>query len=266
MPGVENLTSNYSNDYTAGAKLYITVTMPAASDVQIADVARRMNDLKGTDFDGYTQTTEFVLGNRIKAEFADVLNPAQIADRSRRLRQIGSALPTADIAWFGGLDLRNSPPVAESLAAVRIGLGTVPAQVVISPADRSPMWTVDFPFNAQREENVQRQLSGLPLGLRAVTVKSGALSFMSVTVQDPKTAYQDLTRVIERVRPGPEHPVTLYWIGPEAKYGGLKFNGSVHLSGCQYPRNAGEEEPQKYLTPEAIELQRRLREEFDTCK
>lgn len=267
MPGVERFTASYSNDYTAGSYLNLTATMPAAPEGQIAEVAKRINDLKRDDFDGYRQRTKFIVGNRITGEFDAVLNPDQVADRSRRLRQIGSAAPTADITWSGnGLDLRNAPPAAESFAAVRSGLAAKPAHVTVLPQDTSPMWEVDFPFNAQQEAHIQRQLSGLPVDVAAVTVANGALSSLSVRVHDPKTAYQDLAAVIAPVQPTPEHPMMLQWTWAGTETAERKFAGSVQVSGCQYPRTAGEEDPHSYYAPEAIDLQRRLRDEFDTCR
>lgn len=266
MPGVESVMMSYSNDFTAGSSLDVTATMPAASEKQIADVAKRINDLTQDDFEGYSQTTEFVVGNRITAEFDDALNPDHVADRSRRLRQIGSAIPAAEITWAGNdLDLDNAPPAAESFAAVRTGLPAGPAHVTVLPQGDSPLWEVDFPFTARKEEHIRRQLSGLPVEVASVTVANGALSSLSVGVHHPGTAYRDLTAAIASIRPKPGHPMMLQWTWDATDNAEREFAGSVHVSGCRYPRTTGEKDPRSYFTPDAIELQRRLRAEFDTC-
>jgi len=266
MPGVDDVSSIYSNDFTAGSNLTLTVSMPAASDAQIAEVATRINDLKQDDFDGYRQMTEFKIGDRLMLKLGAELNSGRIAELARRLRQIGLAIPTAQIDWLDGeLELRNAPDVAGSLAAVRTGLGNEPVRVNIMTHDSAPMWTVDFPFSSQQEKNIRSQLSGLPVDVASVEVENGRLSSLSVGVRHPKTAYQDLSALIGTVRPTREHPMRLEWDWNGTDEHARQFSGQVHVAGCRYGDHAGEKDPARYYTPGAIDLQRRLRNEFDAC-
>jgi hypothetical protein len=44
------------------------------------------------------------------------------------------------------------------------------------------------------------------------------------------------------------------------------FSGSVDVGACNYISNSeGELHPEKYMTPDALALQQRLRKQFDTC-
>ena len=58
-------------------------------------------------------------------------------------------------------------------------------------------------------------------------------------------------------------PVMVRW--QEDSNAERKLLGSVHLGGCDYGNTLGEKEPEKYLTAEALDLQERLRGEFDDC-
>ncbi|MBF6413212.1 hypothetical protein [Nocardia cyriacigeorgica] len=63
--------------------------------------------------------------------------------------------------------------------------------------------------------------------------------------------------MIEVVEPTPEHPLYLWWHLPDTSA------GSVHVAGCEYAGTAGERNPEN---PEALDLQRRVRAEFDGCR
>ncbi|ETA66581.1 hypothetical protein AmyhaDRAFT_0343 [Haloechinothrix halophila YIM 93223] len=265
MPGVEDFRVIYSNSVKTGSKLNVTVRMPTASEAQIAEVATRITVLKQDDFDGYSESTEFEIGDRLMLRFDGQLSSDRVVKRARRLRQLGSAVPKAEINWYGGeLELREAPDIAGSLAAVRTEFGSEPVRVEVMPDD-GPWWTVDFPFSIAQQQRIRGQLSELRVDVAYVRVANGRPSGLSVGVSDPKTAYRDLNALIATMRPTREHPMSLSWRWDGSAQDDRKFQGMVHVAGCGYSNTAGEKDPERYFTQKAIDLQRRLRDEFDTC-
>lgn len=267
LPGVAKFDADYVNDFEAGASLRLSVYVPEATEPQVVAIAQRITDITRGQFGGYRQETAFAVAGRAEVQTGAEPDPPQVADRVRRLRQMISAIPTAEITWSdGGLSLRDAPEAAASFAAVRGGLAGEPARVKVMPRGAGPMWEVDFPFDAEQERRLAGQVAAFPFDVRSVALEKGFPSTLIVGVRDPKTAYADLTAVISTFHPTREHPLRLMWHSSGRTSGGLEFAGSVHVSGCQYVPDAGEQEPGKYYTPEAIELQRRLRAEFDACR
>ncbi|MGY4101781.1 hypothetical protein ACW2Q0_19835 [Nocardia sp. R16R-3T] len=266
MPGVESISVDYSNDFTRGTYLDLDLSMRAASEAQIAEVVDRINTIKRHDFDSHQQSTDFALGDRLELKLGANLDPNRIAARARELRQLGTSLPGAAITGTNsGIEIEKSPPTTDSLAAVRTVLGDDPAQVTIRPVDRQPVWTVDLPFGTQQEQDIQTLLAALPVPVAFVRINDGHLANLSVGVSSPETAYQDLTAVIATARPASDHPLDLRW-----NWGGYspdkQFTGSVEVAGCSDRNTAADAHPEHYLTPDAIDLQRRLRSEFETCR
>lgn len=266
MPGVQDYWATYTNDFTTGSNLTLYVRMPAASDAQIAAVATRINEVKQDDFDGYNQTTEFKIGVRVNLELPGELNADRVAELTRRLRPIGATIPTSVIEWrYDELVLSNAPEVAASLAAVRTGLGDERVPVTVLTDGSGPRWTVDFPFSSRQEQVVRGQLAESPADVVAVGIEKGRISSLSVEVRHPRGAYHDLRALIETVRPTRSHPMRLEWEWPGSEGSARRFSGQVDVAGCRYGNTAGEQDPGRYYTPGAIDLQRRLRDEFDAC-
>ncbi|MBF6324461.1 hypothetical protein [Nocardia cyriacigeorgica] len=261
MPGVELFSASYSNNITHGSVLDLSIRMLAATEGQVTAVARRIAEIKGDYFDGYDQSAEFTVGKTVTLTRGERLDPDRLGTDTRLIRQLGGALPGADINWFrdsgSSIDIRDAPPVAHSLAAARAVLGDEPTRVEVMPAGDEPMWRVDFPFSAERERQISGRLATLPVSVAALTIERGQLSYMSVGVRDAASAYADIAAVIEAVGPTPEHPLYLWWHLPDTSA------GSVHVAGCEYAGTAGERDPEN---PEALDLQRRVRAEFDGCR
>lgn len=267
MPGVEMYSASYSNDITHGAVLDLSIRMPAATEDQVTAVARRINEIKGDYFDGYDQSAQFVVGKNLTIRRKEQLDPEQLATDTRLTRQIGGALPGSEITWFRNtenrIEIREAPPAAQTLGAVRAVIGDELTTVEVMPAGDDPMWRVGFPFSAEREQQIQQLLAGLPVSVNALNIDDGHLSNMSVNMRDTASAYGDIVAVIDAVRPTPEHPLFLMWNLPDDS--GKTGGGSVHVAGCEYPGTAGEQDPEKYYSPEALDLQRRVRAAFDGC-
>ncbi len=266
MPGVESISVDYSDDFTRGTYLDLDLSTRAASETQIAEVVDRIKTIKRHDFDSYQQSTDFAVGDRLELKLGANLDPDRIAARARELRQLGTSLPAAAIRGTdSGIEIEKAPPATDSLAAVRTVLGNDPTQVTIRPTDRQPVWTVDLLFDTQQEQDIRTLLDALPVPVAFVRIDDGHLANLSVGVHSPDSAYQDLTAVIATARPTSDHPMDLRW-----NWGGYspdkQFTGSVEVAGCSDGTTAAEAHPEHYLTPDAIDVQRGLRTEFETCR
>ncbi|MEU0501055.1 hypothetical protein [Nocardia sp. NPDC005998] len=264
MPGVDSVTVDYANDSTQGTYLDLTISMRKASEAQIADVVDCINAIKRHDFDNFQQSADFTVGDQLELKLDAALDPARISTRANMLRELGASLPGAAITWStSAIEIEKSPPTTDSLAAVRTVLGGDRAQVTIRPANRAPGWTVDLPFSTQQEHDIQALLTDLPAQVAFVRVTDGHIANLSVGVHSPDTAYQDLTAIIASTRTS-EHPMDLRWNWGSYTPDKL-FTGSVKIAGCTERDSAADAHPERYLTPDAIALQGRLRSEFEIC-
>ncbi|WP_280265142.1 hypothetical protein [Nocardia wallacei] len=282
MPGVTSAYVNYSNDITQGVTTSVSADMHDATIDQIEAVAARVADSHRQDFDEYKRSASFYVGGGTVEHRTDrpdrhtFVSPALVAADARAVRQLGSALPPPAaerrIDWARtdlGTELTLRETAGDSaLGVVRSVIGEQPVPVRVFPAIRTDIaWKVDFPFGAEDEARVRAILARSPLPVRSVDVTAGHLARMTVATPDPAEARTALAALIDLVAPAPGHPLLLEWEQPRPSNSGeLKFKGSVHVGGCSYTtRSAGEREPEKYYTAEAVALQRHLRDTYDTC-
>lgn len=270
MAGVESYSAAYANDFTQGTHLDIDLRMRNATEAQIVAATERIVEIKGDAFDGYDQSTEITVGDGLTLRRGAVLDPKTTGGDATALRRMGAQLPGAEIVSGRGdtgasVEVREAPPVGQVLDAVRETLGDDATEVTVRPADHQTTWTVDFPFTPQVEQRFAEFLAQAPLDATMMTISGGHVEYLIVVANDPATAYLDLTAIINAAAPTKEHPLHLRWVSG-ARTGEKSFTGSVHIAGCTYSPTVGENEPEKYYTPEAIALQTRLRAEFDACQ
>lgn len=110
-------------------------------------------------------------------------------------------------------------------------------------------------------------ITAIPVSVHELTVGPLAMiTGITVVLRSRKTAYDDLVSVMRNTTgAGSGHEVLLSWFVDDQATGQPRFTGSVDVAGCNYPNTPVEHDPDKYLTPDALALQRRLREEFDHC-
>lgn len=75
MPGVQSVDPLYTNDFENGSELDVDVTMPAATEEQIAAVAAKITTIKGRDFTDYRQSTKFIVGEGLEVKCGAELKP-----------------------------------------------------------------------------------------------------------------------------------------------------------------------------------------------
>lgn len=286
VPGVDSTLVTYSNSFTLGPTIAVTVRMGDATIDQIESAASRIADSYRHDFSRYRQSASFWIGSGTVEYRSDnvarhvALAPEVVAADVRAVRRIRSAMPDPpsgrmQITWlrtaFGPELTLQGGVVGAELAAVRAAVGENPVLVRIIPVPRRTAiaWTVEFPFRSEDEDEVRRIVSRLPLNAMVVTVSAGHISELRVEAPDAADAYARLVSVIDVAVPTAEHPMMLKWDAGRVP-GAVdrrRFRGSVHVGGCSYDsRSGGEMEPGRHSTDDAIAVQKRLRDEYDTCR
>ncbi|WP_024806262.1 hypothetical protein [Nocardia sp. BMG51109] len=272
MPGVKLFSANSENSFERGTYLDLEAEMTEASEDRIAAVVSRIDQIKGDGFGEYDQSAEFTVGHGLSVARSADLDPRQIADDARRLRQVTAAVPAApdsEIKWFRNPSVADrmeadNLPRQDLLSALRPVLGDEAVRVRIS-SDRTAgdaVWTVNFPLSAERQDTVDHQVSALPLKALSLIVDDGHISRLTVRVdQWPEGVEDGLVRIVETIGPSPQHPLMLHWSTPS----GQGLDGSVNVGACAYGQVSGDDPPEESLIPDAAELQKKLRSKYDTC-
>lgn len=273
MPGVDSASVSYENAFARGATLGIDVAMPTATASQIGDVVSALGRLKGQDFDGFYQWTNITVTprQRLVVRIGGDPNLAALTTQVDQLRGVEAAFPDETIEQYSGIDITDlTMPVPEALARVRTAVGGGQVEVVLKPkqASSEPLWDVEFPFPADRETAIRQQLDRMPVTLDGIWIGTqGYLTRLTVDVRHRDRAYEDIVATIAASGADKDRPMSLLWRaqdGPQDR-NGPTFHGEVSVGACSYgPDDQGQPDP-KYITPDAIDLQKRIRERFDTC-
>lgn len=286
MPGVKEAHVGYENAVGRGASLNVDVVIPAATRQQIVDVADRINAVRGNLFDRYSQSVSFypAESRSVEQRCGSSLDPAGIADQAIGLRLLASRITAESVdssCTRENLTIHaERTPMAEVLGVLRdAGYDTSGSSVDINAAGSAgPISTlaIHFPFSDDDWKRFQALIGRLPATPWLAGVGPGsAIGGLGVTVRSPATAQDQLSGVIAAVGAGKDHPLTLKWgldNPPKTKPGVPEFTGSVDVGGCSYAdpqygnsRTDLEMHPEKYLTPEALEVQRAMRARYDSC-
>ena len=273
MPGVDSASVSYENAFARGATLGIDVAMPTATASQIGDVVSALGRLKGQDFDGFYQWTNITVTprQRLVVRIGGDPNLAALTTQVDQLRGVEAAFPDETIEQYSGIDITDlTMPVPEALARVRTAVGGGQVEVVLKPkqASSEPLWDVEFPFPADRETAIRQQLDRMPVTLDGIWIgKQGYLTRLTVDVRHRDRAYEDIVATIAASGADKDRPMSLLWRaqdGPQDR-NEPTFHGEVSVGACSYgPDDQGQPDP-KYITPDAIDLQKRIRKRFDTC-
>lgn len=279
MPGVQDADVSYTNNFEQGAIVRIVVYLPDATSKQIEDVVARINAVRGDAFKAFDQKAEFAVTptRTVRVDRGADLDSAGIAADAEGLRRLSGAVDAGEISIFrnnstADLTLTGvATPANDVFNAVRAGFGDdAHVTVDLQPAsntDEHP-WKVAFPFTAADQQRVDQQIAAMPVSVWTTAVgPHGAIADLSVRLRNRETAYQDLVSVIGITGAGPAHALNLGWqLEGERADTSPNFSGSVDVGACNYISNSeGELHPEKYMTPDALALQQRLRKQFDTC-
>lgn len=274
MPGVDDVNPLYTNDFENGAQLSLVVAMPKASEEQISAVASRITRIEGGDFNGYRQSTTFVVGDRLEVKRGAELNPAQIAGDTHRLRELRTRVPQASILWSRDgatvrLEVSDIDHTSDVLSAVLATVQPEPMTVYVRSAEptKFPTWEVGIPITVEQRANIDALISRLALPIYYVRVDDARITALSVYITDPATAYRDLKSVISPIAPTKQHPLQLQWhlmVEPDNFH---QFTGDLQVPDCRDDSGSPKPQPpQGNQTAEAAELQRQLASDFHDCR
>ncbi|OBG21548.1 hypothetical protein A5768_25935 [Mycolicibacterium fortuitum] len=272
MPGVAKAWVSFDEDELDSIAT-LNVQMPGADAGQISDVAQAVSSAHGDGSADYLKRLRLRIGDApAVTALRDVtsLNAAVVVTDSTTLRSfaavVASTSPAAQIDWAtdNRLTVRQlTTPVPEVLQALR-DVGVTASTVHLLPVDSAaPSWRVTLPLSRDQEQRIHRQIAAMPAQLVRIAVRDATITDLGVVVSR-QAAHRALVDIISIVGAGPGHPLWLTWhLAPRDIT--QQYDGSVHVGGCDYPDSRLEQQPENYLSAEEIELQDRLRAQFDTC-
>ncbi|MCM6775624.1 hypothetical protein NDR87_14880 [Nocardia sp. CDC159] len=274
MPGVQRVEVSYADDFFKGDSLFrLDVHLPEATESQIRDVLGRLGERMGR-FKGFReQEIGFVVGDRAKVGTTKKLEVDSFLEAVRNVRRYSVEVPEGSISW----DVRPTPEIsvsdtqnggAASLAAIRAMIGdTSAAEVSISTAGYAS-WSIDLPLSAEREAEFRRRLSEIPLAIGSVEIEGGHIVGLSVrntvvSTFEPDLVYGQLADTVRKLGVTTGQPLRLRWSWLFYYTDGKRNEGAVHVGGCDYHSLLTVSDDT--LSVPALEVQRRMREEFDAC-
>lgn len=275
MPGVADVDLTYDNGVLEGTRFELKVAMDRASDEQVGAVAAQLDELRGDDFAKFDQQMKIVVARQTSISGSAGL-PDDIEQVTGLVRRLRADTPAGDISWFAGAAPDASKvriqeaenPGAAVDAVVRIFADRPPGNIEVSAADRvaDPYWMIFNPFTLADKQRIDRQLAAAaPANPGWIGIRDGKIERLTFSVPSPATAYDDIVRTIHAIGAGPEHPVSLIWAwhGIKYRYDEPRWAGSAMIGKCDYVN--GDRTKSEPLVPDALALQQRIRDEFDTC-
>jgi hypothetical protein len=273
VSGVDSVSVSYEHGGSRGSAVSIDVSMTTASTDQIGAMVKRMNDAMGRDFDDYHRPVTITAGDQVTLVGNAPVAPAVAARNAAVSRAVRSGVPSGSVRTT----LSDRPPdieirdVPDSLRAAGLAVASLsggPGQVRVYPtatAGGELIWNVDAPSSEGRLQQVAEQMRGLPADAYLVSVVGSAITEVSVTLPDDDRAFDALTVVIDALGADRAHPLRLNWVLEPDPRGGKSSNGTATVGNCDYQNSAGEQDPQRFHTADALALQQRMRERYDTC-
>lgn len=286
MPGVTDAHVSYENAIGRGASLGVYVFAPDASRQQFVDLVNRYNEVRGNRFDRYDQNVTIHPAPAQNAEIrcGSELDADVIATQAMALRELSSRVSAGDTDWWCGpqnrtLTIReNRAPVTQVLQVLHAsGADVAPVRLDLTSASSSTEMDpfsvvhITFPFTVEDWSRFQALASRLDtLPWSAVVGPGSTIAGLGVSVESPSAAEPELVSVIAAVGADERHPLNLSWTflgAPPGKPDEKSFKGQVQVGGCSatFSKMEIELHPEKYLTPEAVALQKRLRETYEVC-
>lgn len=274
MPGVSDVDLIYDNGVLEGTRFELEVDMEQATDQQVGAVVAQLDELRGSDFAKFNQRMKILVAQQTSlsgsADLAD--DTEQVTGLVRRLR---ADTPAGEIMWSGAAPDTSKVRIQEAEkpgaavdAVLRIFSDRPPSEIEVSAADRvaDPHWMIFNPLTPADKQRIDGQLAAAaPADPGWIGIRDGRVERLTFSVPTPATAYEDVVRTIHAVEAGPAHPVSLIWVWADdpVRYNEPRWAGSAMIGKCDYP--SGDRTKSEPLVPDALALQQRIRDEFDTC-
>ncbi|MCA4727115.1 hypothetical protein [Mycolicibacterium fortuitum] len=275
MPGVSEVDLIYNNGIIEGTRFELEVSMEQATDQQVGAVAAQLDELRGRDFAKFDQRMKIIVAKSTSltagADLPD--DTEQVTALVRRLR---ADVPAGDIQWSGGAEpdaskvqiLEAKDPDAAVDTILRIFADRPAGDIEVTAADRvaDAYWVISAPFTVADKQRIDRQLAATaPVDPGFITIQDRRITHLTFSVPTRETAYDDIVRTIHAIGAGPDHPADLTWAwhGNKYRYDEPRWAGTAPIGNCDYPN--GDRTQSEPLVPDALTLQQRIRDEFDTC-
>jgi len=273
LPGVESASVGHTNDFTHGTHIEIGVNVDEASEAQIAEVATRLNQLRGNTFDRYEQSVSFSVAPLATVNTGTEVIPDVVARGAGEARRILAKLSSSTdrVTLYPGrtgstvdMDYITDTNRAAAAAVEVIGAhtGGIKIRGKDSGSEQSPTWDITGPLGPERFRDLRRQLDELPATAGFIRIKDGHFQQVNLMLSNPETAYQDVAAAAKIMGGSPEHPLRLAW-NVETAVKEPRWAGSVDIGACINDIDISA--PDK-LTPEAQVVQQRIRAEFSGCR
>lgn len=275
MPGVSDVDLIYDNGMLEGTRFELKVDMGQASDQQVGAVAARLDELRGTDFTEFDQRVEILVAKQTSLSGSADL-PDDVEQVTGLVRRLRADAPAGEIRWFARtgpdtskVEIREAEVPGDAVDAVlRIFADRPPNDIEVSAADRvaDPHWMIFNRLTVADKQRIDGQLTAAaPAEAGWIGVRDGRIERLTFSVPTPATAYEDVVRTIHAIGAGPAHPVDLTWhrAGDQSRYNEPRWAGSAMIGKCDYVN--GDRTKSEPLVPDALALQQRIRDEFDTC-
>ncbi|ANE83441.1 hypothetical protein A7U43_28425 (plasmid) [Mycobacterium adipatum] len=275
MPGVSDVDLIYENGILEGTRFELRVNVKGATDEQIGAVATGIHTARGDDFAEHDQRIEFDIADGVSLGFGASIqdDPGAVA---ARLRELDSRITAQSIDLLGAadgstrIDIRAAAATAAVVDAVLQVFASNPLDQIEVNRPSGPggeaSWWIRTRLSPEQKSRIDAQLAAaVPAAPRLVIVRDGVIERLNVAIPAPETAYDDIVRVIDALGAGPRHRVHLgwSWASDPARYGDLRWSGSVDIGNCDDPNANTGSDPD--LLPEARKLQQRIRDEFGPC-
>ncbi|MEV0673605.1 hypothetical protein [Mycobacterium sp. NPDC050441] len=275
MPGVSEVDLIYDNGILEGTRFELAVSMDQATDQQVGAVAAQLDELRGKDFEKFDQRVKIIVAKWTSLSASADL-PDDVEHVTGLVRRLRADAPAGEIQWFGGagpdaskVEIRDAAePGAAVDAILHIFADRPPNDIEVAPSDRvgDAHWMIFTRFTSLEKQRIDRQLAAAaPVTPGWISVRDGRVEHLTFSVPTRATAYEDIVRTIHAIEAGPDHPASLTWAwnGDQSRYNEPRWAGSAQVGKCDYV--GGDRTKSEPLVAEALALQQRIRDEFDTC-
>ncbi|MEV6279678.1 hypothetical protein [Nocardia sp. NPDC051832] len=273
MPGVQGIQVSVADDFFAGDSYFrLSVRVPEAAESEVRDVVTRIDERMGRFAGLRERYFDVTVGARAGVSATKDLEVDSFLDVVRKVRRHTASVPDGRIHWeirpTPRISIGDSNGTAEPLAAVRAMIGaTTAAEVTLAVSDQES-WNIGLPLSAEREEQLRRQLSEIPLAATFVVIEHDHIVELTVqnkevSVFDTDLAYSQLADTVRKLRPITDHPLRLTWKWRFYYTDGKRNEGVVHVGGCDYSPPTVFDDA---LSAGALTVQNKMRADFGGCR
>lgn len=276
MPGVSDVDLIYDNGVLEGTRFELSVDMVSATEEQIGAVAIEIDAMRGDDFAEHDQRVEIDIADGVSMGLPK-LRPENSGFVAGLLRELDSRITAQSIELLRTsqdttrIDIHDAVATGTVLDTVLQVFTEQPIdQIEINPPpgpNREASWWIRTRITPQAKRDIDARLAAAaPAAPRLIVFGDGRIVQLNVAIPSPETAYDDVVHVIDVLGAGPQRPLKLLWSWNDdpARYGDLRWSGSVDIGDCDGP-NANTGSPDD-LVPAAKQLQQRIRDQYGPCR